>query len=70
MNDSSIPASHRDPIENPRVAVRSTVGADGYPQSTAVLILLDGQQSPGSSAVITARSLRHTRLMRTREGSG
>jgi PPOX class probable F420-dependent enzyme len=39
---TEIPASHRDLVESPGVVVLSTVGADGYPQSTANWYLLDG----------------------------
>lgn len=43
MNDSFIPASHRDLVEAAGVAVLSTIGDDGYPQSTALWFLLDGE---------------------------
>lgn len=43
MSDASIPNSHRDLVDNPGVAVLSTVGDDGYPQSTALWFLLDGE---------------------------
>ena len=39
---SAIPASHRDLLEAPTVGTLTTVGADGYPQSTAIWFLLDG----------------------------
>jgi PPOX class probable F420-dependent enzyme len=38
----SIPDSHRDLLAAPGVAVLSTVGPDGVPQSTAVWYFLDG----------------------------
>ena len=38
----AIPESHRDLLAAPGVAVLSTVGPDGVPQSTAVWYLLDG----------------------------
>ena len=41
-DDATIPDSHRDLLEAPGVAVLSTLGADGRPQSTAVWYLLDG----------------------------
>jgi PPOX class probable F420-dependent enzyme len=37
-----IPDSHRDLLEARGVAVLTTLGADGYPQSTAIWYLLDG----------------------------
>lgn len=39
---ASIPATHRDLIEARGVGVLSTLGGDGYPQSTAVWYMLDG----------------------------
>lgn len=38
-----IPASHRDLIECPPVAALSTVGADGYPQTSVVWCDWDGE---------------------------
>lgn len=38
-----IPASHRDLVECPPVAALSTVGADGYPQTSAVWCDFDGE---------------------------
>ena len=38
----TIPASHRALAEAPGVAALTTLGADGYPQSTAIWFLLDG----------------------------
>ncbi len=38
----SIPSSHRDLAATPGVATLSTIGADGYPQTTAIWYLLDG----------------------------
>lgn len=37
-----IPASHLDLLEKPSVAAFVTIGADGYPQTTAIWFLLDG----------------------------
>jgi PPOX class probable F420-dependent enzyme len=43
VSDSiTIPASHRTLAEAPGVAALATLGADGYPQATAVWFLLDG----------------------------
>jgi PPOX class probable F420-dependent enzyme len=39
---AAIPASHRDLLETPGVGLLTTVGADGYPQSTALWFLIDG----------------------------
>jgi PPOX class probable F420-dependent enzyme len=39
---AEIPASHRSILEAPGVAVLSTVGRDGTPQSSALWYLLDG----------------------------
>jgi PPOX class probable F420-dependent enzyme len=39
---SIIPDSHRDVAESAGIAVLSTIGSGGYPQSTAVGYLLDG----------------------------
>jgi PPOX class probable F420-dependent enzyme len=41
--DDEIPTSHRDLVECPPVAALSTVGADGYPQTSAVWCDFDGQ---------------------------
>ncbi len=38
----SIPASHADLVDAPGVAALSTVGADGYPQTTAIWFLRNG----------------------------
>jgi PPOX class probable F420-dependent enzyme len=38
-----IPASHRDLVECPPVAALSTVGADGYPQTSVVWCYFDGE---------------------------
>ena len=37
-----IPAAHRALLEKPGVAAFTTIGADGYPQTTAIWFLLDG----------------------------
>ena len=39
---AAIPAAHRDLLDKPGVAAFTTVGADGYPQTTAIWFLLDG----------------------------
>jgi PPOX class probable F420-dependent enzyme len=39
---ASIPAAHRSLLEQPGVAAFTTIGADGYPQTTAIWFLLDG----------------------------
>jgi PPOX class probable F420-dependent enzyme len=38
----TIPQSHRDLVEAPLVASRSTVGADGTPQVTAIWFVVEG----------------------------
>ena len=38
----AIPASHADLLTNPHLATLSTLGTDGYPQVTALWVLLDG----------------------------
>jgi len=40
---SSIPTSHRDLVECPRVAALTTVMPDGYPQTTVVWCDFDGE---------------------------
>jgi PPOX class probable F420-dependent enzyme len=40
--DDAIPESHRDLIECPPVAALSTIGADGYPQTSVVWCDYDG----------------------------
>lgn len=39
---STIPASHLDLAQAPGVTAFTTMGADGYPQTTAIWYLLDG----------------------------
>jgi PPOX class probable F420-dependent enzyme len=41
-NPVPIPDTHRDLVEAPGVAILTTLGADGYPQTTALWYLLDG----------------------------
>jgi PPOX class probable F420-dependent enzyme len=41
MNTIDIPATHADLLDAPNIAVLTTVGADGQPQSTAVWFLVD-----------------------------
>ena len=43
MNDDEIPASHRDLAECPRVAALSTIGPDGYPQTSVVWCDVEGE---------------------------
>jgi PPOX class probable F420-dependent enzyme len=45
MTDASLapfPDSHQDLLEDPAVAVLATIGNDGYPQSTAIWFLREG----------------------------
>lgn len=42
MTAAAIPASHRDLLEAPGVAAFTTIGASGYPQTSAIWYLLDG----------------------------
>lgn len=39
---TTIPASHADLADAPGVTTLTTIGADGYPQSTAIWFLRDG----------------------------
>lgn len=57
---AAIPASHRDLIECPPVAALSTVGADGYPQTSVVWCDFDG----ASVRVSTMRGFAKERNMR------
>jgi PPOX class probable F420-dependent enzyme len=41
---SAFPASHLDLLDTPGVAALSTVGADGYPQVTAIWFRRDGER--------------------------
>ena len=41
---ASLPESHADLLDNPNVAALSTVGADGYPQVTAIWFVRDGDR--------------------------
>lgn len=43
LGSDEIPASHRDLVECPPVAALSTVGADGYPQTSVVWCDFDGE---------------------------
>jgi len=43
VSSAEIPASHRDLAECPRVAALSTIGPDGYPQTSVVWCDLDGE---------------------------
>jgi PPOX class probable F420-dependent enzyme len=38
-----IPASHRDLVDHPRVAALTTIGRDGYPQTSVVWCDFDGE---------------------------
>ena|SRR5271156_1480418 len=42
MADHGIPPSHRDLLETPSPVVLATVGPTGYPQVTAIWVILDG----------------------------
>jgi len=50
---ATIPESHRDLVEAPRVASLSTVGSDGTPQVTAIWFVADGDAVKAS--LVTAR---------------
>jgi PPOX class probable F420-dependent enzyme len=41
---AAIPTSHRDLVDGPPVAALSTVGADGYPQTSVVWCDFDGER--------------------------
>ncbi len=41
---ASLPESHADLLDNANVAILSTVGADGYPQVTAIWYVRDGDR--------------------------
>jgi PPOX class probable F420-dependent enzyme len=56
-----IPASHRDLVECPRVAALTTVGRDGYPQTSVVWCDFDGE----CVRVSTMRGFAKERNMRT-----
>jgi len=43
LPSSEIPASHRDLVQCPAVAALTTVGPDGYPQTTPVWCDFDGE---------------------------
>ena len=55
-----IPASHRDLVEGPPIAALSTVGRDGYPQTSVVWCDFDG----GYVRVSTMRGFAKERNMR------
>jgi PPOX class probable F420-dependent enzyme len=42
MSDIAIPSSHRDLLEAPIPVTFATVGPGGYPQATAIWVVLDG----------------------------
>jgi PPOX class probable F420-dependent enzyme len=42
MSETTIPASHRDLLETPIPVTLATVGPGGYPQVTAIWVVLDG----------------------------
>jgi PPOX class probable F420-dependent enzyme len=42
MSETTIPASHRDLLETPIPVTLATVGPGGYPQVTAIWVILDG----------------------------
>lgn len=39
---ATLPVSHLDLLDQPRVGILSTVGADGYPQATAIWFVREG----------------------------
>lgn len=41
---ATLPDSHADLLDAPNVAILSTVGADGYPQVTAIWFVRDGDR--------------------------
>ncbi len=41
---ASLPESHADLLDHPNVAILSTVGADDYPQVTAIWFVRDGDR--------------------------
>ena len=45
MPDAPIPASHRDLLERPICGVLTTIGPDGWPQSSLVWVDLDGESA-------------------------
>ena len=59
---SAIPDSHRELAETAGIAILTTLGADGFPQSTAVGYLLDGDvfRFTVSSGKQKVRNLRRT----------
>lgn len=63
MPTSTIPASHRDLIAANPAVVLATVGADGFPQVTAVWFLVEGDDtiklSLNSSRQKTQNLMRH-----------
>lgn len=61
MTTAEIPASHRDLLEAPGVAVLTTLGASGRPQSTAVWYLLDGDVI--RTSLVTTRQ-KYTNMVR------
>jgi PPOX class probable F420-dependent enzyme len=72
--NSPIPSSHRAILEAPGVAVLTTVGADGFPQSTAVWYLLDGEVIRTSlletrQKVRNLRENRHATLLAFEQGN-
>jgi PPOX class probable F420-dependent enzyme len=42
LEPDRIPASHRDLVDHPRVAALTTIGRDGYPQTSVVWCDFDG----------------------------
>jgi PPOX class probable F420-dependent enzyme len=44
MTSPAIPASHRDLLDSPIPVALATIGADGYPQVTAIWAVADGDQ--------------------------
>jgi hypothetical protein len=52
----TIPASHRDLAECPPVAALSTIGADGYPQTSVVWCDSDGECFGSTRCALMPRS--------------
>jgi PPOX class probable F420-dependent enzyme len=52
MSETTIPASHRDLLETPIPVTLATVGPGGYPQVTAIWVILDGDHIVTSLAGI------------------
>jgi PPOX class probable F420-dependent enzyme len=60
MAEATVPASHRDLLQA-QVGVLSTVGADGFPRSTAVWFLAEDDGSITLSLTNTRQKIRNLR---------